>query len=154
MRIAVATAEELPEISALILSSFERFLAHTLSEEGRESFASFAKLEALEERFEEGTFFCYKVEGEIQGALLARPFSHLAMLFVSAKYTKKGIGTVLLKHWISKCNERKVNTLTVNAAPSALAFYTKHGYVACGPQETKRGIVSIPMKLHLNEKEN
>lgn len=132
MQIEIATREELPEVSVVILASFQHFLAHTLSEEGQESFASFAKLEALEERFEEGTFFCYKVEGKIQGALLARPFSHLAMLFVSAKHTKKGIGTVLLKHWISKCNERKINTLTVNAAPSALAFYTKHGYVACG----------------------
>lgn len=154
MRIAVATAEELPEISALILSSFERFLARTLSEEGRESFRSFANLQALEERSAEGTFFTYKTAGKIQGALLARPFSHLAMLFVGVNQMKKGIGTALLKHWISVCNEREIHRLTVNAAPSALAFYKKHGFEACGQQETKRGIVFTPMKLYFHEKAN
>ena len=80
------------------------------------------------------------------------PIVKLNMLGVSLDYQKQGFGEALMR--IALSNTKKVigvagcAGLYLEAAPEAISFYEKLGFVGLSPPDTKTGIQ--PMFLHAN----
>jgi GNAT superfamily N-acetyltransferase len=55
-------------------------------------------------------------------------------LFVLPEYIGKGLGRLLMEHFLLNIN--KANTITLNSEPNAEPFYSKLGFVKVGEIET------------------
>lgn len=73
---------------------------------------------------------------------------HLLLLYVLPERQGEGVGTALLRCLLSHMTGGRI---TVNAAPGALSFYQKHGFVATAPQQERDGIRFIPMERTGNQ---
>lgn len=64
-------------------------------------------------------------------------FSHTAELsyFLSADHTSKGLGSLMLNHFIEGAKEKKIDILLASISSlneASLAFHKKHGFTVCG----------------------
>jgi predicted GNAT family N-acyltransferase len=59
----------------------------------------------------------------------------------------KGVGSLL----VQKAQERCLGSLDVNAAPGAVSFYQKMGFVPTSEEQETDGIRYIPMRKNFSE---
>lgn len=64
-------------------------------------------------------------------------FSHTAEIsyFISPDYTSKGLGSLMLNHFIEGAKEKKIKILLASISSlneASLAFHEKHGFTLCG----------------------
>ena len=89
-------------------------------------------------------------EGKIVGAATVRDGNHLSLLFVEETYHRKGIGRALLSNMCKYLKlEQGESYMTVKAAPYAVEFYERIGFVITGPEEHYSGIQVTPMEKFL-----
>ncbi len=68
--------------------------------------------------------------GRIVGTVLVKDFRNLCTLFVDSGFHGKGVGRSLVDEVSERCRGRSEDGLLVlNAAPKAIAFYRKLGFV-------------------------
>jgi len=85
----------------------------------------------------------------IVGVVLVKEFWNLCSLFVAPEYQGRGIGTQLVRTAVDLCRERSpIGALNLNAAPSAIGFYTALGFVR---RESRQALPPghLPMQLLL-----
>jgi GNAT superfamily N-acetyltransferase len=57
-------------------------------------------------------------------------------LFVLPEYIGKGLGRLLMEHFLLNIDKTNANTITLNSEPNAESFYSKLGFVKVGKIET------------------
>ena len=133
--------------TALVWRVFLRHNAPDYDQEGIGSFLNFISDEHLR-------LFCQLDEFRMYGAYLGehligvclmRCGGHVSLLFVETSYHKQGIGSELLAYVTEEAQKRGMEKLTVKAAPAAVGFYEKKGFVATGEEQIKDGVRFLPM---------
>ncbi|NEX62120.1 GNAT family N-acetyltransferase [Noviherbaspirillum galbum] len=70
------------------------------------------------------------IDGELAGVVLVKNFWNLCSLFVDPEYHRQGMGRALVDAAAAACRGRsEKNALWLNAAPKAVAFYARLGFV-------------------------
>lgn len=137
------------EISNLVLTSFDKYIAKDYSKDGQNTFYSFFNngnllLNILENK----DFIIIAKEGKkIVGLLTTRGKTHISLLFVDENYHGRGIAKNLLNTLLKNS---ETNTLTVNSSPFGEKIYQQLGFSVTGLMTEKDGIKSIPMCLNTN----
>lgn len=80
------------------------------------------------------------------GVLALRSFSHISLLFVESVYQGQGVGSALIRYALFLAKKAWRTSLSVHAAPYALAFYHGCGFEDIGPQTMQNGILYTPMR--------
>ena len=163
-----AVEAEWEDAMALAWRVFSEFEAPSYGEQGTKSFLDFISGNTLKNVFLHGKYPVFlaidEESGRIIGVISLREHNHISLLFVDSAYQKNGVGTALIKRageYVRTDNEEarhdrnkpeeyryfraKGGILTVNAAPSAVGFYKKNGFVVTGDEKENDGIKYIPM---------
>ena len=86
-------------------------------------------------------------QDRIIGMITLRDTSHISLLFVDAKYHRRGIGRMLIQYvgdYVFR--EEGHSFVTVNAAPYAVGFYHRVGFVDTDTRQFNDGIWYTPMQ--------
>ena len=171
--IRAAKPEEWDEVMHLVWSVFKEFHAEDYGREGTDSFLEFITDEPLRQHFLCGKYPVFVAlcrdgeseEEEIVGMISMRENNFISLLFVKTEMQYSGIGTMLVERAIEflnpdgedarldkdKSEDFRYNRLgdgsvTVNAAPNAVGFYKKLGFVATDGMQVNCGVTYLPMK--------
>jgi GNAT superfamily N-acetyltransferase len=140
-----------PEVSALLWSVFDRFVAPCYPPEGSEEFHHYSTPEWLATHYYTEGFFvlCARIGGSLAGVLAVRDRNHLAFLFVCEEHQRKGIARQLVAAALALCLREtpELEELTVFSAPGAIQVYIKMGFIATGAERQLNGIRFTPMRL-------
>ena len=127
----------------MVWDTFMKFEGEDYSAEGIRNFYDFITDEKLYQSFLRGRYQMMVAldKGEVVGMASVRNGNHLSLLFVKDVYHRKGIGKQLLDVFCYYLKtEMGEKSMTVQAAPYALAFYEKIGFMAKGPEQQFSGI--------------
>ena len=146
-----ANVDDWDKVTRLAWVTFLEFEAEDYGEEGIENFRDFLVDEKLNRMFLLGEYVVFVAEDRdgILGMISLRNGNHLSLLFVDSKHHRQGIGGALLSEMEHYLKEEDRKSITVDAAPYALDFYLRRGYVPEGPERTTAGIRYTPMKKKL-----
>lgn len=72
--------------------------------------------------------FIVEIEGEIAGYADVQPNGYIDHFFVSGKYPKQGIGTLMMNAIHVEANRLGLNELTSNVSKTAEGFFLRHGF--------------------------
>lgn len=149
--IRFAYNEEWQEAMTIAWKTFLKFEACDYSERGIQSFQEFITDETLRKMFIKGEYRLLVAlkDKKIVGIISVRDGSHISLLFVDEMFHKKGIGRLLV-HTLGKYlkQEEGKTKMTVNAAPYAIGFYHKLGFVDIQTEQETDGIRYTPMELN------
>jgi len=144
-----AYRNEWDDAMALAWRVFMQFEARDYSPEGIESFQDFITDSMLYRMFLMGEyqlFAAYEKERMI-GMISLRNQTHISLLFVDARYHRRGIGKQLIQYvgdYVAR--EEGHDFITVNAAPYAVGFYHRVGFSDTDVRQYNDGIWYTPMK--------
>lgn len=72
-------------------------------------------------------------------------------LFILPEYIGKGLGRILMHHFLEQAQQASLETITLDAEPKAEDFYKKFGFVTVGQLETAIKDRFLPiMELKIN----
>lgn len=151
MRITVRPARhgEWDDAMALAWRVFMKFEANDYTPEGIESFQDFITDSVLYRMFVMGAYQLFGAydNGKMVGMISLRNETHISLLFVDERYHRHGIGRRLIQYVSSYVlNEEGHNFITVNAAPYAVDFYHRLGFVDTDERQFNDGIWYTPME--------
>jgi GNAT superfamily N-acetyltransferase len=146
--------EEAPAVQALVWRVFCQFEGADYAPEGVREFESFIQPHALALRREAGNFalVCEAGEGgELVGVLEMRRPDHLVLLFVDARYQRRGVARELWRRALARCRVERpdLRRVTVNSSRYAVPVYERLGFRATGGERVQRGVRFVPMVLEL-----
>jgi Acetyltransferases len=153
MKIRLATTEDAPAIGQLVYSLSAKYIASQFSEEGARNLLGSMELPAVEGYWESGyRYHLAEDDGVLVGVVSTRDNMHLYHLFVAESHQRRGLAKELWRvAWEACIAAGNPGEVTVNSSSLALPFYRKLGFVEVGPQENRRGVISIPMRLSEGE---
>lgn len=131
----------------LAWKTFLKFESAEYGKEGTDHFLEFISDEKLFNMFLIGEYkvMVAKHLGKIVGVSSLRSGCHISLLFVDEKYHKKGIGRALLSAVQKEFLQGSDMKLTVNAAPYAIEFYRRVGFIETDDLQHADGITFQPM---------
>ena len=146
--ISPARTDEWESAMELAWRTFLKFEAPVYTREGTEHFLEFISGEQLYKMFLCGEFkMIVARDGErIVGVACLRAGHHISRLFVEHMYHRFGIGKRLVATLQRMCSDGNSVQLTVNAAPYAIGFYEKLGFIKTDDLKTADGITYLPMR--------
>lgn len=147
MHIRKATKDDVPAISALILSLAHHFTLQP-NGAGAQEFLLSLQPSGIEGYVDADPFdYCIgMVDAQIAGVVAVRARTHLFHLFVAEPVRRRGLAKALWLHAKSLHEQASVpEAMTVNATPFALPFYEHVGFRATGPRVETRGIAFVLM---------
>uniref|UniRef100_UPI004056B27A GNAT family N-acetyltransferase n=1 Tax=Acetatifactor sp. TaxID=1872090 RepID=UPI004056B27A len=138
-----AKVEEWAPAMKMIWKTFMKFEADDYTEEGIQNFFDFISDDGLYKAFLRGDYqLMVALDKErIVGAGSVRNRNHLSLLFVDEEYHRRGIGAAIMTNlceYLEK--EEGEKYMSLNAAPYAVGFYRKLGFLATSPEEEYSGI--------------
>jgi len=149
LEIRTATAADAGEISALITSLSEKYIAHEFSPGGRAHLLESMSPERIASYLRDG--FRYHVaqdDARIVGVAGMAEGAHLYHLFVAESHQGRGLARELWRTAMAACIESHAPyEFTVNSSLYARSFYERLGFVAVGEPRDTQGVVSVPMRL-------
>lgn len=147
--IATAVEEDWEEAMEVAWKTFLKFEAPEYGKEGTDHFLEFISGEELFKMFLAGEYHVAvaKADGKIVGVVSLRMGNHISLLFVDEKYHHMKIATRLLKYAQDEFLIPPEIRLSVNAAPYAIDFYKKVGFVESMELQKTDGITYLPMML-------
>ncbi|MDE6913891.1 MAG: GNAT family N-acetyltransferase [Lachnospiraceae bacterium] len=134
---------------ALAWRVFMQFEARDYTPEGIESFQDFITDSMLYRMFLMGEYqlFAAYDRGRMIGMISLRNETHISLLFVDANYHRHGIGRQLIQYVSDYVlREEGHDFVTVNAAPYAVEFYHRIGFVDTDVRQFNDGIWYTPMR--------
>ena len=149
VEILKASIYDWDHVMNLAWRTFLKFEAAEYGEEGTKSFRDFLTSSMLKRMFVLGEYAIFMAkDGEnYAGMISIRNKKHISLLFVEEAYHRKGIGRKLIQEAEEFIKtEYGEKNMTVNAAPYALEFYHKLGFVDVAPQLSAEGITYTPME--------
>ena len=144
-----AKTEEWKPAMTMIWKTFMEFDSRDYTDEGIRNFFEFITDDDLYRSFLNGAYqLMVALDGErIVGAASIRNSNHLSLLFVDGEYHKRGIGRALMNRLCRYLElEEGEKYMSLKAAPYALGFYRKLGFIAVKPEEEIAGIRVTPME--------
>ncbi len=149
-----AYIDEWQDIMELAWKTFLRFESIDYAQEGIQSFNNFITDHTLYKMFVSGIYqVAIALEGEkLVGMISLRDITHISLLFVDEQYHLKGIGKKLIDFMAVFLSEKGKSRMTVNAAPYAIGFYHKLGFVDTGLEKVSDGIRYTPMELYIEKR--
>lgn len=147
--IRAARPDEWEDAMELVWNTFVKFEAPTYGKEGSDNFLKFISGEELYQMFINGD---YKVavaihDDKIVGVGSMRSQNHVSLLFVDSKLHKCGIGRKLLEFMQVTFLGKGSFVMSVNAAPYAVNFYKRVGFVETDVEQCADGITFQPMMI-------
>ncbi len=147
-----AYRDEWQDAMGLAWRVFLKFVAPDYSEKGVESFNNFVTDNTLYRMFVIGSYHLFGAfdAGRLIGMITIRGREHISLLFVDEHYQRQGVGEALIRHAGSFVGtEYGGSVMTVNAAPGAVGFYRKVGFLDTDAERFADGIRYIPMQIFL-----
>lgn len=146
IQVRLLAPEELPAASDVLWKSYYAAENGKTSLEGMTTFRDLvAPLSLQMNAFAGDVLFYGAFDRETMvGVGAVKDASHVLLLYVLPQEQRRGVGSRLLKRLLRRTGAAAV---TVNAAPDAVPFYEKHGFVAVASLQVKDGIRFIPMIL-------
>ena len=144
-----AYRDEWDDAMALAWRVFMQFEARDYTPEGIESFQDFITDSMLYRMFLMGEYqlFAAYDRGRMIGMISLRNETHISLLFVDANYHRHGIGRQLIQYVSDYVlREEGHDFVTVNAAPYAVEFYHRIGFVDTDVRQFNDGIWYTPMR--------
>jgi len=144
------TPGDAAQISELIHSLAEYFLADPSDAVAGEPFFSTVSVEAIRGYFDSGRFRYHiaEVDGRFAGLIGVLEDRHIYHLFVAREYHRRGVAGRLWDEAraeaVANGNE---NQFTVNASLYAVPMYERFGFRAEGDEVHKDGVVFVFMRL-------
>lgn len=138
-----ASAEDWKPAMSMVWKTFLRFEGRDYSPTGIHNFWEFISDKDLYQAFLNGVYRAWVVvDGKkIIGFASLRNINLLSLLFVDEKYHRQGVGSALIQCLCTYLQQEVgENHMRVMAAPYALEFYKKLGFLAMGPEERYSGI--------------
>ena len=136
------------ETFALVVKTWNEYVADTFTKEGKEAFNE--RLGEIKSKLGHPKYISYVAEengriiGMIQGSIREKHGS-IGLLFVDKKQHRRGIAHNLMNQ-IEKDINQKVKVVKVGSSLHAIPFYQKMGYKKCTGIRWKEGMVYQPMK--------
>jgi len=147
MLIRKMTQEDLPDASALCLEAFMQAVAPSLSAQGVETFGKVAAQEAFAERMAGDNLMLVCVAEEtLAGLIELKEGRHVAMLFVSPDWQRRGVGRRLVN---AALEQARAEVVTVRASLSSVTAYERYGFALAGDVGEFAGLVYQPMERWL-----
>lgn len=147
--IVPAVKDDWEDAMEVCWKTFLEFEANEYSKEGVEHFLNFISSNELYKMFLIGEYIMYvakdSTNDKIIGVASLRSCNHVSLLFVDRDYHKKGVGKALLQNLQNGLKDNL--RLTVNAAPYAVGFYHKLGFMDTKEEQLTDGIRYTPMTL-------
>lgn len=146
--IAPARQDEWESAMEVAWRTFLKFEAPEYTQEGADHFLAFISGEQLYKMFLCGEFkvMVAKERERIVGMAALRAGCHVSLLFVDEKFHGMGIGRKLVAALQQTYLDEGCVQLTVNAAPYAIGFYEKLGFIKTDDMKTADGITYLPMR--------
>ena len=142
-------SKDLHSVSTVCIDAFMGSVAPTLKEEGIKTFQAIASLASLEGRMEaENEMIVYESDGEVVGYIELKEGRHIAMLFVSPSFQKKGVGKSLISKILPYA---KSDVITVSASLTSIPAYLNFGFEYAGEVSESAGLTYQPMQIKLNK---
>ncbi len=133
---------------ALVWRVFEEFEAGEYAPEGVEEFRRYIERDSIAEKLRRGSMLmwgCYMDE-VLAGVLANSPKNHISLLFVDARFHRRGIACALVDEMLRHLRQHsRATLLTVNASPYGHEAYLRLGFSDTGPERVVNGIRFIPM---------
>jgi GNAT superfamily N-acetyltransferase len=150
-----ATLADSERISNLIYVLAEKYITHELTPEGATTLLSSLRPNEIKQYIESGIkYHLAEIEDELVGVIAVKDNSHLYHLFVDEHYQRKGIASLLWSVAQEACLLKgNPGIFTVNSSSFALPIYEKLGFIVQEGQQEKDGVIYIPMKLKLQNKQ-
>lgn len=144
--------DEAETVAALVLASFEQFVAKDFDAFGHASFEKFACPDALRARQRHGYLtLVADVHGAPCGVVQVRPPSHIVALYVEQRFQRLGIGRRLVRVVIERIRAARPEAafVTVASSENALPFYRHLGFEPAyeGEHERQR-YLGLRLPLH------
>ena len=141
---------DLKQALDLVNQVFYEFVAVDYSEQGIKSFEDYLKIKYDEVLCDiksgHKKLWGYYQDNEIIGIIATRDVSHIALMFVSKQYHRKGIARQMFDHVLTEIGDNKeVTQITVNSSLYAVSAYERLGFIKTDEQQEKDGIIYIPM---------
>lgn len=138
-----AYKEEWQTAMKVVWKTFLKFEGAEYTDEGIRNFYEFITDKELYEAFLSGAYqVLVALDGSrIVGVASIRYCNHLSLFFVDEAYHKRGVGTILMKHLFTYLKEEAGERyISLKAAPYAVNFYRKLGFLTTRPEEEYSGI--------------
>lgn len=138
-----AREEEWSPAMKMIWRTFLKFEGKEYTREGIKNFFDFITDDDLHAAFLRGEYrLMVALDGEtVIGAGSIRSRNHLSLLFVEEAYHRRGVGSAIL---MKLCDflekEAGERFMSLKAAPYAVDFYRKLGFMVIRPEEEYSGI--------------
>lgn len=148
LRIRMPLLSDAEPISALIVSLADAFVVPGADPSAfLESVSPKAEAEYLSNpRF---WYRIAEVDRAFAGVIAIRDYNHLTHLFVSPELQHGGIGRALWQAAIEMFEQHETTGVTVFAAPDAVPFYRKLGFVPTEEERVSNGVRVLPMRVEL-----
>lgn len=138
-----AREEEWSPAMKMIWRTFLKFEGKEYTREGIKNFFDFITDDDLHAAFLRGEYrLMVALDGEtVIGAGSIRSRNHLSLLFVEEAYHRRGVGrAILMKLCDYLEKEAGERFMSLKAAPYAVDFYRKLGFMVVRPEEEYSGI--------------
>lgn len=138
-----AREEEWAPAMKMIWRTFLKFEGKEYTREGIKNFFDFITDDDLHAAFLRGEYrLMVALDGEtVIGAGSIRSRNHLSLLFVEEAYHRRGVGrAILMKLCDYLEKEAGERFMSLKAAPYAVDFYRKLGFMVIRPEEEYSGI--------------
>ena len=147
-----AHSDEWQDAMGLAWRVFLKYVAPGYCEQGVNSFRNFVTDNTLYRMFMEGSYRLFGAfdAGRLIGMITLRGGRHISLLFVDEKYQHRGIGASLIDIAGQFAGRKSGESfLTVNAAPDAVGFYHRVGFLDVDTEQVADGIRYVPMQFFL-----
>lgn len=147
-----AHVDEWQDAMGLAWRVFLKFVAPGYCEEGINSFRDFVTDNTLYRMFTTGSYHLFGAfdAGRLIGMITLRGEQHISLLFVDEKYQHRGVGASLIDVAGQFIGRRPGGSrMTVNAAPDAVGFYHRVGFLDTDTEQFADGIRYVPMQFFL-----
>lgn len=136
----------------MVWETFLKYEGKDYTEEGIRNFDEFIHSDSLYQSFKLGSYqIMIALDGDrIIGMASVRNRHHLSLLFVQEEYHRQGVGSALISLFCKYLKEEMAEKeMTVWAAPYAVAFYEKMGFVIVEPEKEVEGIKITTMRKEI-----
>ena len=145
MEIKILRGHDVKIANQLIKDVFLKTIAPTYQKEGVDEFLScFHDENILSLMKEKHLMMIGAFDPQLIGVIGIIDLKHIQSLFVDDNYQRLGIGSQLLSHALNLM----VGDVSVNAALSAVSFYSQHQFTATDSPKCENGIEYVPMVYH------
>ena len=147
-------AEDAADVSALVLSLFDAYIAPEYTPQGITEFRKYAQASALLARVHQDHFVVTATRDDVLvGMIEMRQNNHVALLFVAEAFQRQGFSRGLLRHALDHVRRQggTIERVTVNSSRYGVPAYEALGFLQTGPERSVNGIVFTPMAMRLAE---